>query len=164
MAQEMIAVFAGTFDPITMGHEDMVRRAAGMFGQVIVAVAQAHHKKTMFSIEERVDMVQTALADCPGVQVASFHGLVRDFMQLKGAKVLVRGVRSATDFDYEFQLAGMNRNLMPDLETVFMPPHVKYQFVSSTLVREIASLGGEVDNFVSTSVHARLIEKVRAKG
>jgi pantetheine-phosphate adenylyltransferase len=161
MAQDMIAVFAGTFDPITLGHEDMVRRSAAMFGQVVVAVAQAHHKKTMFSVQERVSMVETALADCPGVRVEPFHGLMCDFMRLKGARVLVRGVRSATDFDYESQLAGMNRNLMPELETVFLPPSVRYQFVSSTLVREIATLGGEVEQFVSAAVHAQLLAKLR---
>lgn len=161
MTGEMIAVFAGTFDPITLGHEDMVRRSALMFGRVVVAVAQAHHKKTLFSVQERVQLAEMALADCPGVSVEPFHGLVRDFMRQKNAKVLVRGVRTATDFDYESQLAGMNRSLMPDLETVFLLPDVRHQFVSSTLVREIATLGGEVDRFVSAQVHTRLLEKVR---
>jgi len=161
MASSVIAVYPGTFDPITLGHEDIVRRSAQLFGTVIVAVAVAHHKKTLFSLDERLAMAREALADCPNVQVASFDGLVRDFVLQQGAKVMVRGVRSMTDFDYEFQLAGMNRHLMPDVETVFLTPGEKYQFISSTLVREIATLGGEVHQFVSPVVQARLAQKVR---
>ena len=163
MANDLIAVFPGTFDPVTLGHEDMVRRAASMFDRVIVAVAAGHHKKTLFSVQERVDMARESLGSCPNVEVDEFHGLIRDFVLYKGAKVVVRGVRTATDFDYEFQLAGMNRNLMPDVETIFMPPDAKYQFVSSTLVREIATLGGEVETFVSPNVHRRLLGKLSGK-
>ena len=160
MANDLIAVYPGTFDPITLGHEDVVRRAAQLFGHVIVAVAAGHHKKAMFSLEERLDMAREAAKPYAGVQVASFDGLMRDFVVSCGAKAMVRGLRAVTDFDYEFQLAGMNRSLMPDVETVFLTPGDKYQFISSTFVREIASLGGEVDKFVSPAVNQRLLEKV----
>ena len=153
MTPHVIAVYPGTFDPVTLGHEDMLRRAALLFDQVIVAVAAGHHKKTLFSLQERMAMVREATQAYPGVQVESFSGLMRDFVVARGAKVMVRGVRGVTDFDYELQLAGMNRSLMPDVETVFMPPNEKYQFISSTLVREIATLGGEVRKFVSDGVY-----------
>ncbi len=160
MANELIAVFAGTFDPLTLGHENMVRRATALFGRVVVAVAAGHHKKTLFSTQERVEMTREALADCGGVEVAEFHGLLRDFVRAQGARVVIRGVRTPTDFDYESQLAGMNRLLMPDVETLYMPPSSDYQFLSSTLVREIATLGGEVDRFVSPTVHQKLMLKL----
>jgi pantetheine-phosphate adenylyltransferase len=163
MTPHVIAVYPGTFDPITLGHEDVVRRAAQLFDEVIVAVAAGHHKKTMFSLEERVAMVREAVKPYPQVRVESFGGLVRDFVVARGGKAMVRGLRAVTDFDYEFQLAGMNRHLMPDVETVFLTPSDKYQFISSTFVREIATLGGEVDKFVSPAVQARLAEKVRAQ-
>ncbi|MBK1684073.1 pantetheine-phosphate adenylyltransferase [Rhodoferax fermentans] len=157
----LIAIYPGTFDPITLGHEDIVRRASQLFDQVIVAVAAGHHKKAMFSVQERLEMAHTALSDVPGVEVAEFHGLLRDFVISRGAKVMVRGLRAVTDFDYEFQLAGMNRTLMPQVETIFLAPSDKYQFISSTLVREIATLSGEVDAFVSPGVNQRLLAKVR---
>ena len=156
----VIAVYPGTFDPITLGHEDVVRRACQLFDHVIVAVAAGHHKKTLFTLEERLEMVRESVAPYPNASVESFTGLVRDFVVAKGGKAMVRGLRAVTDFDYEFQLAGMNRHLMPDVETVFLTPGDKYQFISSTFVREIASLGGEVDKFVSTGVQARLMDKV----
>ena len=156
----VIAVYPGTFDPITLGHEDVVRRACQLFDHVIVAVAAGHHKKTLFSLDERLEMVREVVAPYPNATVESFSGLVRDFVVAKGGKAMVRGLRAVTDFDYEFQLAGMNRHLMPDVETVFLTPGDKYQFISSTFVREIASLGGEVDKFVSANVQARLMTKV----
>ena len=156
----LIAIYPGTFDPMTLGHEDIVRRAAQLFDQVIVAVAAGHHKRAMFSLDERLDMARTAMADVPGVEVVAFHGLLRDFVISRGAKAMVRGLRAVTDFDYEFQLAGMNRTLMPKVETIFLAPSDKYQFISSTLVREIATLGGEVDPFVSPGVNQRLLDKV----
>ncbi len=123
MPNDLIAVYPGTFDPITLGHEDVVRRAAQLFGRVIVAVAAGHHKKAMFSLTERLDMARQAVLIYPGVQVESFDGLMRDFIVARGARAMVRGLRAVTDFDYEFQLAGMNRALMPDVETVFrLPP------------------------------------------
>ncbi|MDH4425239.1 MAG: pantetheine-phosphate adenylyltransferase [Acidovorax sp.] len=162
MAQNVIAVYPGTFDPITLGHEDVVRRATQLFEHVIVAVAAGHHKKTLFSLEERIDMVREAVKPYPQVQVESFSGLLRDFVVARGGKAMVRGLRAVTDFDYEFQLAGMNRSLMPQVETVFLTPSDKYQFISSTFVREIAVLGGEVHKFVSPSVQEHLAVKVRS--
>ena len=162
MAQNVIAVYPGTFDPMTLGHEDVVRRATQLFDRVIVAVAAGHHKKALFSLEERIDMAREAVKDYPQVEVESFAGLLRDFVVARGAKAMVRGLRAVTDFDYEFQLAGMNRSLMPNVETVFLTPSDKYQFISSTFVREIAMLGGEVDKFVSPVVNERLMEKVNA--
>ena len=161
---KIIAVYPGTFDPMTLGHEDVVRRATQLFDSVIVAVAAGHHKKAMFTLEERIEMTTEAVKDYPQVSVESFSGLLRDFVVARGAKAMVRGLRAVTDFDYEFQLAGMNRTLMPDVETVFLTPSDKYQFVSSTFVREIAVLGGEVDKFVSASVFERLMRKVREGG
>ncbi|WP_137894268.1 pantetheine-phosphate adenylyltransferase [Ramlibacter sp. 2FC] len=159
MSRSVLAVYPGTFDPITLGHEDVVRRACQLFDHVVIAVATAYHKKTLFSLEDRIAMAREAFQDSPQVTVDSFSGLVRDFVVAKGGKAMVRGLRAVTDFDYEFQLAGMNRNLMPDVETVFLTPDGKYLFVSSTFVREIALLGGEVDKFVSPHVLARLMEK-----
>lgn len=159
MPHRLTAVYPGTFDPITLGHEDIVRRAALLFDHVIVAVAAGHHKKTLFSVEARVDMARHALSDLPEVEVVAFHGLLRDFVISRGAKAMVRGLRAITDFDYEFQLAGMNRTLMPNVETIFLAPSDKFQFISSTLVREIATLGGEVDQFVSSGVNQRLLDK-----
>jgi pantetheine-phosphate adenylyltransferase len=161
MAHDVIAVYPGTFDPMTLGHEDVVRRATQLFGRVIVAVAAGHHKKAMFSLDERLEMVREAVQKYPQVQVESFAGLLRDFVVARQAKAMVRGLRAVTDFDYEFQLAGMNRSLMPDVETVFLTPSDKFQFISSTFVREIATLGGEVDKFVSPAVNERLLAKVR---
>ena len=162
MSNNIIAVYPGTFDPMTLGHEDVVRRAAQLFDRIIVAVAAGHHKKSMFTLDERVDMAREVVKPYPHVTVESFDGLMRDFVVARGAKAMVRGLRAVTDFDYEFQLAGMNRTLMPDVETVFLTPSDKYQFVSSTFVREIALLGGEVDKFVSASVHQRLLDKVKS--
>ena len=162
MANNVIAVYPGTFDPMTLGHGDVVRRATQLFGRVIVAVAAGHHKKTMFSLEERMAMVRDGVKIYPQVEVESFSGLMRDFVVARGGKAMVRGLRAVTDFDYEFQLAGMNRSLMPDVETVFLAPSDQFQFISSTFVREIASLGGEVDKFVSPEVNQRLLEKVRS--
>ena len=164
MAHPVIAVYPGTFDPMTLGHEDVVRRAAQLFDHVIVAVAAGHHKKAMFTLRERIDMARDVVKEFPQVQVESFSGLLRDFVVERGAKAMVRGLRAVTDFDYEFQLAGMNRSLMPHVETVFLTPSDKYQFISSTFVREIAVLGGEVDKFVSPTVQQRLAEKVRSLG
>ena len=152
MPAPVIALYPGTFDPITLGHEDIVRRAARMFDQVVVAVASAHHKKTMFTLEERLSLTREALKDCTNVQVKTFDGLVIDFAASLGATTMVRGIRSMTDFDYEFQLAGMNRRLAPKIDTVFLNTLDVYQCISSTLVREVNSLGGDVTQFVSPSV------------
>ncbi|MEN9781392.1 MAG: Dephospho-CoA pyrophosphorylase [Pseudomonadota bacterium] len=163
MSRNVIAVYPGTFDPMTLGHEDVVRRTAQLFDKVIVGVAVAHHKRTMFSLQERMDMVRELVKPYPQVSVEPLEGLVRDFVVQRGGKAMVRGLRAVTDFDYEFQLAGMNRALAPDVETVFLTPGDHYQFISSTLVREIATLGGEVDKFVSPLVVQRLREKLASK-
>jgi pantetheine-phosphate adenylyltransferase len=152
MKKYTVAIYPGTFDPITLGHEDIVRRASGLFDEVVVAVAHAHHKKTFFSLDARIDMVKTALAEFSNVTVLGFAGLLRDFACTHNGNVLVRGVRTGSDFDYEFQMAGMNRHLMPDVETVFFTPGNQHQFISSTFVREIASLGGDVSALVSPTV------------
>ncbi len=138
-----------------------MHRATQLFGTVIVAVAAGHHKKTLFSLEDRLAMVREAVQPYPQVSVASFDGLVRDFVVENHGKAMVRGLRAVTDFDYEFQLAGMNRALMPEVETVFLTPGDKFQFISSTFVREIALLGGEVEKFVSPNVLERLMQKKR---
>lgn len=159
MSRPVIAVYPGTFDPLTLGHEDIVRRAAQLFDRVVIAVATAHHKKTLFDLDERLALTREALADLPQVSVLPFTGLVTVFAREQGASAMVRGVRGVTDFDYELQLAGMNRNLMPDVETVFLAPSARYQFVSSTFVREIGLLGDGVEPFVSPHVLAQLIAK-----
>jgi pantetheine-phosphate adenylyltransferase len=160
MPSPVIAVYPGTFDPITLGHQDIIRRAAGLFGVVIVAVAAAHHKKTMFSLDERLDIAREVLQSYTNVQVQPFSGLVRDFAVATKASAMVRGVRSVTDFDFEVQLAGMNRALAPDVETVLMLPDARFQYISSTLVREIAMLNGDVAQFVTPDVQRRLLQKI----
>ncbi len=157
----MIAIYPGTFDPMTLGHEDMVRRAALLFENLIVAVAAGHHKNTLFSLQERIDMAHKAVGAHPGVKVEGFAGLIHDFVTRRGVKVMVRGLRGVTDFDEELQLAGINRTLMPDVETIFMTPDTKYQFVSSSLVRQIAMLGGHVTPFVSPEICHQLLQKVQ---
>jgi pantetheine-phosphate adenylyltransferase len=154
------AVYPGTYDPMTLGHEDLMRRACRLFDRVILAVAAGHHKRTMFTIAERLDIAREVAAPYPNVEVTPFRGLLRDFVVGVGGKVVVRGLRAVSDFEYEFQMAGMNRQLMPEVETVFMTPSDQYQFVSSTFVREIASLGGDVSKFVTPSVLRRLQERV----
>lgn len=160
MPSPVIAVYPGTFDPITLGHQDIIRRAAGLFSVVIVAVAAAHHKKTMFSLDERLDITREVLQPYANVQVQPFSGLVRDFAVASKASAMVRGVRSVSDFDFETQLAGMNRALAPDVETVLMLPDARYQFISSTLVREIATLNGDIAQFVAPGVQQRLFQKI----
>jgi len=155
-----IAVYPGTFDPITLGHQDLIRRAARLFGHVIVAVAVAHHKKTMFSLEERLEAVAEVVQHWGNVQVLPFTGLVTEFARTHGACAMVRGVRSVADFDFEAQLAGMNRALASGIESVFLTPDARFQHISSTLVREIATLKGDVAQFVAPSVLARLQAKL----
>lgn len=152
MKRPVIAVYSGTFDPLTLGHEDVVRRAAQMFDQVIVAVATAHHKKTLFTLDERLHLAQSTLHDCPNVQALPFDGLIVEFVRAHNAQVIVRGLRSVTDYDYETQMSGMNRHLAPDVDTVFLHTSAKVQHISSTLVREIAKLGGDVSGLVSAPV------------
>ena len=154
------AVYPGTFDPMTLGHEDLMRRAATLFDRLILAVAAAHHKRTLFNVDERIEIAREAAAPYPNIKVQPFHGLLRDFVVDHGGNVVVRGLRAVSDFEYEFQMAGMNRQLMPDVETVFMTPSDQFQFVSGTFVREIATLGGDVSKFVAPSVLKRLRDRV----
>ncbi|GAA0755833.1 pantetheine-phosphate adenylyltransferase [Ideonella azotifigens] len=154
------AVYPGTFDPMTLGHQDLMRRASKLFDRLILAVAAGHHKRTMFSAEERLDIATELARPYPNVEVIPFSGLLRDFVVDKGGRVVVRGLRAVSDFEYEFQMAGMNRQLMPDVETLFLTPSDQYQFVSGTFVREIATLGGDVSKFVAPSVLERLKERV----
>ncbi|MGH8629713.1 MAG: pantetheine-phosphate adenylyltransferase [Burkholderiales bacterium] len=153
-------VYPGTFDPLTRGHEDLVRRAANIFDEVIVAVADSRGKRPFFSVEERVAMAKEALAAFDNVRVEGFSGLLMDFVRRQNAKIILRGLRAVSDFEYEFQMAGMNRNLYPDVETLFLTPAEQYQFISATMVREIASLGGDVSPFVNPLVVPRLKAKV----
>jgi pantetheine-phosphate adenylyltransferase len=154
--QKRIAVYSGTFDPITLGHEDVARRAAGLFDTVIIAVAVAHHKKTLFPLNARLLLAKTALKDIANVKVMPFDGLIMDFCKAQGATAVVRGVRNVTDFDYEAQMAAMNRKLLPSVETIFLLPSADVQPISSTLVREISKLGGDVGQMVSGDVGAAL--------
>jgi len=157
----LTAVYPGTFDPMTFGHEDLMRRAARLFERLVVAVAAGHHKRTMFTIAERLDIAKELSSKYPNIEVMAFRGLLRDFVVEVGGKVVVRGLRAVSDFEYEFQMAGMNRQLMPEVETVFMTPSDQYQFVSGTFVREIATLGGDVSKFVSPLVLSRLQQRVK---
>jgi pantetheine-phosphate adenylyltransferase len=157
-----VAVYPGTFDPITRGHEDLVRRASNLFQKVIVGVADSRSKRPFFSLEERVEMAREVLAGYANVEVYGFDCLLMDFLQQHNARVILRGLRAVSDFEYEFQMAGMNRNLYPDVETVFLTPAEQYMFISATMVREIAVLGGDVSKFVQPSVQGRLRQKIAA--
>jgi pantetheine-phosphate adenylyltransferase len=155
-------VYPGTFDPFTRGHEDLVRRAAKLFDRVVVGVAASMAKQPFFTAEERVEMTREVLAPFPNVEVEAFSTLLMDFVHAKGARVIMRGLRAVSDFEYEFQMAGMNRNLYPDVETLFLTPSEQYTFISATIVREIARFGGDVSSFVHPAVLARLKAKVAA--
>lgn len=151
-------VYPGTFDPITSGHEDVVRRASGLFGEVIVAVAKSR-SNTLFTLDERVEMARVVFAGFDNVRVEGFDGLLMNFVQAQQSRVVLRGLRAASDFEYEFQLAGMNRNLYPEMETLFLTPAEQYTFISATMVREVARFGGDVSKFVSPAVAVRLQQK-----
>lgn len=158
-----VAIYAGTFDPMTRGHEDLVRRAASLFDHLIVGIAESRSKRPFFSLDERVEIARDILARYPNVEVCGFDGLLMNFLHAKGAKVILRGLRAASDFEYEFQMAGMNRNLYPDVETVFLTPGEQYMFISATMVREIALLGGDVSKFVQPAICERLAKRVSEK-
>jgi pantetheine-phosphate adenylyltransferase len=154
------AMYPGTFDPITLGHEDLVRRAARLHDRVVVAVAaNTGSKAPMFTFGERVELAKGALSDLDNIEVKGYEGLTVDFARQNGLAVIVRGLRAVSDFEYEFQLANMNRHLTDEVETVFLTPQDKYSFISSTLVREVASLGGDVTEFVSPKVKQALMER-----
>ena len=154
-----VAVYPGTFDPITNGHTDLVHRALRLFDRVVVAVAVNAGKDPICGVDERVALVKEALAEAHGVEVVAFDTLLVDFVRDMGARIILRGLRAVSDFEYEFQLAGMNRRLAPDVETVFLTPAEQYSYISSTLVREIAKLGGDVSEFVHPAVKAALLSK-----
>ena len=158
------AVYPGTFDPFTRGHEDLVRRAATLFDQVVLGIADSRAKRTFFSLDERVAMAKDVLSELKNVQIIGFSGLLINFVREQGARVVVRGLRAVSDFEYEFQLAGMNRNLWPEMETVFLTPSEHHMFTSATLVREIAMLGGDVTEFVHPKVAQKLKQKSIASG
>ena len=158
------AVYPGTFDPLTRGHEDLVRRAATLFDRLVVAIADSKAKRPFFTLEERIAMANEVLGDMKNVQVVGFSSLLTEFVRKQGARVVLRGLRAVSDFEYEFQLAGMNRNLYPQMETIFLTPSEQHMFISATLVREIASLGGDVSKFVHPHVVKKLKAKVTASG
>jgi pantetheine-phosphate adenylyltransferase len=155
------AIYPGTFDPITNGHHDLVRRAAGIFDHVIVAIAANPNKAPMFPLEARVDMARRVLHDLPNVAVVGYSGLTVEFARANKAAVVVRGLRAVSDFEFEFQLANMNRHMVREIETVFLTPQEQFTFISSSLVREIAVLGGDVREFVHPLVEAELKKQRR---
>lgn len=153
-------VYPGTFDPVTRGHEDLVHRAAKLFPHVIVAVAGNSSKRTMFNLEERVSLTKAVFADLPNVEVMGFSGLLMKFVQAQNAQMVIRGLRATADFEYEFQLAGMNRKLYPQFETLFLTPGEQFMFISSSLVREVATLNGDVHEFVSPVIEQAIKQKL----
>ena len=155
------AMYPGTFDPITLGHEDLVRRASGLFDRVVVAIAANPSKEPMFTLEERVELARSSLTDLDNVEVSGYDGLTVDFARANGLRVIMRGLRAVSDFEYEFQLANMNRHLAVDVETAFLTPNENYNFISSSLVREICSMGGDISEFVSPIVNEALIKRCR---
>jgi len=157
------AIYPGTFDPLTRGHEDLVRRAASLFDEVVVGVAHSRAKRPFFTVEERVEIAKEVLGHYPNVRVASFAGLLKDFVREQGGRVIVRGLRAVSDFEYEFQMAGMNRHLLPNVETLFMTPSEQYQFISGTIVREIAIFGGDISKFVFPSVERWMQAKAKER-
>ena len=161
---EIGAMYPGTFDPITLGHEDLVRRASRIFDRVVVAIARdTGGKVPLFTFDERVDMAEQALSDNGNVEIRGYSGLTVEYARENGLAVIIRGLRAVSDFEYEFQLANMNRQLTEDVETVFLTPTDKYTYISSTLVREVASLGGDVSGFVSPQVRDALVARIAEK-
>ncbi|HEY5897001.1 MAG TPA: pantetheine-phosphate adenylyltransferase [Burkholderiales bacterium] len=156
------AIYPGTFDPLTRGHEDLVRRASTLFDVLVVGIADSRAKRTYFTLAERVEIAKEVLGNVKNVEVVGFEGLLIDFVRQQRARVVLRGLRAVSDFEYEFQLAGMNRSLYPDLETVFLTPSEQHMFISATLVREIATLGGDVSKFVDPRVVARFKKKLKS--
>lgn len=155
-----VVLYPGTFDPITLGHEDLVRRAARLFSRVVVGIADSRGKRPIFELDERVQMARAVLAVYPNVEVVGFTGLLMDFLREQQARVILRGLRAVSDFEFEFQMAGMNRMLHPDVETLFLTPSEQYMFISASIVREIGSLGGDVSQFVQPLIAQRLSEKI----
>ncbi len=159
MNAQQIAVYPGTFDPVTHGHTDLVERAARVFDKVVVAIAESPHKAPLFSLQERIEMAERAMQGCENIEVVGFDNLLMDFVKSIDATIIVRGLRAVSDFEYEFQLASMNRHLEETVETLFMTPDEDFSFISSSLVKEIARLGGNVSEFVGPEVEAALRSK-----
>ena len=159
----LTVVYPGTFDPFTRGHEDLVRRAVKLFDRVVVGIADSESKRPFFTTAERIEMTREVLAPFANVEVLGFSGLLMDFVLAQNARVVLRGLRAVSDFEYEFQMAGMNRNLYPEVETLFLTPSEQYMFISATIVREIASLGGDVGQFVHPRVRQALAKKVEER-
>jgi pantetheine-phosphate adenylyltransferase len=157
------AVYPGTFDPITRGHEDLVRRASAMFDEIVVGVADSRGKQPFFTLAERLKLAREVVAPYENVKVEGFDGLLMDFVRGQQARVILRGLRAVSDFEYEFQMAGMNRNLFPEVETLFLTPSEQYMFISATIVREIAVLGGDVGQFVHPRVKQALAKKLEER-
>jgi pantetheine-phosphate adenylyltransferase len=157
-----VAIYPGTFDPVTRGHEDLVRRAASLFDRLILAIAESPSKRPLFDLAERVELAQEVLGDIKNVEIVGFNSLLMNFVHDQGAKVIVRGLRAVSDFEYEFQMAGMNRSQYPEVETVFLTPGEQHMFISATMVREISRLGGNVSKFVQPCVEKRLRAKFSA--
>lgn len=158
---KLTAIYPGTFDPITLGHADLACRASKLFDRIIIGVASSPKKKTLFSLAERTAMAEEVFADKPTIEIASFEGLLINFAKDKNATVIIRGMRAVSDFEFEFQLASMNRSLAPDIESVFLTPTEKFSFLSSTLVREVSQLGGDVSKFVHPIVNKALLKKYK---
>ena len=164
MTMQRIAVYPGTFDPITNGHTDLVSRAAKVFPKVIVAIAESPHKKPLFSLEERISLARNDMSDLDNVEVVGFSNLLVEFVQQMGATVIIRGLRAVSDFEYEFQLASMNRHLAPAVETLFLTPDEDFSFISSSLVKEIARLDGDVSEFVCKEVQDAMMARFKELG
>jgi pantetheine-phosphate adenylyltransferase len=158
------AIYPGTFDPLTRGHEDLVRRASRLFDALVLGIADNRAKRTFFTLEERIGMARDVLGDVKNLTVVGFAGLLTDFVRAQNARVVLRGLRAVSDFEYEFQLAGMNRALNPEFETMFLTPGEQHMFISATLVREIATLGGDVSKFVHPVVREKLAAKAKSLG
>jgi len=159
MSQNRIAVYPGTFDPITNGHTDLVKRAARVFSRVVIAIAESPHKKPLFSLEERIQLTEHELAGLGNVEVVGFSNLLVEFVQQIGASVIIRGLRAVSDFEYEFQLASMNRHIAPDVETMFLTPDEDYSCLSASLVKEVARLNGDVSEFVCKEVQLAMSKR-----
>jgi len=155
-----LAIYPGTFDPLTRGHEDLVRRCAGLFERVIVGVADSRGKRPLFELDERVEIAREVLSDIPNIEVHGFSGLLIDFIREHGGHIILRGLRAVSDFEYEFQMAGMNRRLYPDVETLFLTPGEEFMFLSASIVREVGLLGGDVSTFVRPVVEERIRHKL----
>jgi pantetheine-phosphate adenylyltransferase len=164
MSASRIAVYPGTFDPVTNGHTDLVSRAARVFDKVVIAIAESPHKKPLFSLEERIALCRGQLGHLENVEVVGFSNLLVEFVQQIGASIIIRGLRAVSDFEYEFQLASMNRHLAPKVETLFLTPDEDYGFISSSLVKEIARLDGDVSNFVSAEVQQAITRRFSQLG